>query len=210
MNLLQYRRVRRQVAGGRSEQPAVIISLSSGSAAAPAQTTAALPSLGLDKVDNALSWAAGANGLADLAAHFSWSHVAAQYRNAVADRDLAGVVGGAANSAAHALTYASDLGIPIKDSASPEAVKNGAAPGAISIGAFSFTNGGSTYAVTPGKVGTLVGTRDGQAWKTWQLSATSSPASTDTGATAALQTLTAFNAQDAAGEKLLSLLNVSA
>lgn len=88
-------------------------------------------------------------------------------------------------------------------------MRNGAAPGTITIGAFSFTNGSSTYAVTLGKDGTLVGTKDGQAWKTWQLSVASSPASTDTGAAAALQTFTALNAQNAAGEKPLSHLYVS-
>jgi hypothetical protein len=149
-------------------QPAVVISLNSG-AAASTQATSAPPALDPNQVDNALSWAAGANGFADLAAHFDYAGTVANFGVAIANRDKAGLIGGAANSASHALSYASGLGIPIQDSVSPDAVKNGAAPGTISVGAFSFTNGGSTYSVTPGANGTLIGTKDGQAWKTWQL-----------------------------------------
>jgi hypothetical protein len=45
---------------------------------------------------------------------------------------------------------------------------HGASPAAISVGAFTFAHGGSTYAVTPEADDRLIGTRDGQAWKTWQ------------------------------------------
>ena len=186
----------------RSDQPAVIVSLNSSSASAPASTN--LPSLDPNKVDDALYLASGANGFADAAKHFAYQHILAKFGKTIADQDLAGVIGGAANSAAYALSYASSLGIPIQDSVSPEAVKNGAAPGTISVGAFSFTNGGSTYTVTPGKGGTLVGTKDGQAWETWQLDQSGATAG-DAGAAAALKTLAALNEASGTGGKPLPL-----
>ena len=107
------------------------------------------------------------------------------------------------------LSHASTLGIPIQASVSPDAIKKGAAPGTISVGAFSFTSKGSVYAVIPSKDGTLVGAKDGQAWKTWQLTGPSSAASA-AGATAALQALTSLTAQNAPAAKPPTGLNVSA
>jgi hypothetical protein len=120
-------------------------------------------------VDNALAWVAGASGFAYNAAHWNEAHVAAQFGTAIAERDTAGIFGAAADSASNALSNASGPGIPTQDSVSPDAIQNGAAPGTTSVGAFSFTSGGSIYSVTPGANGTLVGTKDGQARKTWQL-----------------------------------------
>jgi hypothetical protein len=97
-------------------QPEVIVSLRSGATAQPASTLGALDP---DRVDNALSWAAGANGFADAAAHFDWAAVAAKFGRSIADRDRVGVIGAAASSASNALSYASGLGIPIKDPVSP-------------------------------------------------------------------------------------------
>ena len=198
-----------QAAGGQVDPPAVVVSLSP-KATASVKTTSTLPSLDLDKVGNALSWAAGANGFADNAAHFDWKHVAAEYGSATADRDKAAVIGAAAGSASHVLSYASTLGIPIQASVSPDAIKKGAAPGTISVGAFSFTSKGSVYAVIPSKDGTLVGAKDGQAWKTWQLTGPSSAAGANAGATAALQALTSLTAQNAPAAKPPTGLNVSA
>ena len=198
-----------QTADGHAAQPAVVVSLSL-KATASAKAASTLPSLDFDMVDNALSWAAGANGFTDNAAHFDWKHVAAQYGSAIADRDKATVNSAAAGSASHVLSYVSGSGIPIQASVSPEAIKNGTAPGTISVGAFSFTSKGSVYAVTSGKDGTLVGTKDGQAWKTWQLTSQSSATSADAGATAALQALTSLNTQKAPAVKPPTGLNVSA
>ena len=58
-----------KAAGGQVNLPAVVVSLSS-KATASAKATSTLPSLDLDKVDNALSWAAGANGFAQNAVHY--------------------------------------------------------------------------------------------------------------------------------------------
>jgi len=108
------------------------------------------------------------------------------------------------------MSYAFGLGIPIKDSVSPDALKNGAPLGTISVGAFSFRNGGATYSVTPGRDGMLIGTKDGQDWKTWQLTAPSSATGATGGALAALQTLTSLNAHKGSTDKSLSPLDVSA
>ena len=198
-----------QAAGSQVNSPAVVISLSP-KATASAKITSTLPSLDLDKVDNALSWAAGANGFAANYARGDWGKLAAKFGDVIANRDKASAQGAAASTTSHALSYASNLGIPIQASVSPEAIKNGAAPGAISVGAFSFTSKGSTYAITPGKDGTLVGTKDGQAWKTWQLTGPSSAAGANAGATAALQALTSLNAQKVSAAKPPTGLNVSA
>jgi hypothetical protein len=194
---------------GYAAQPAVIVSLSS-EAAASAKPVSTPPSLDPNQVDDALSWTAGANGFAANYARADWSKALAKFGQAIVDRDKATVLGEAINAGSHALSFASDLGIPVQASVSSEAIKNGAAPGTISVGTFSFTNGGSTYAVTPGKDNTLVGTKNGQAWKTWQLTDSSSAARGDAGATAALQALTSLNAKDAWADKAHAGFNVSA
>jgi hypothetical protein len=180
------------------DRPAVIVSLSASASSVAAASATAIPNLGeLDPnaVDDALSWAAGANGFAANYERADWSKVEAKFGNAVVDRDKALMLKAVVVSASNALSSASSSGIPIKDSVSPDAVRNGATPGTITVGAFSFTNSGSTYTITPGKDGTLIGTKDGQAWNTWQLTDPTSTASTDNGATAALQTLTSLNTQ---------------
>jgi hypothetical protein len=154
-----------------------------------------------NQVDDALAHLSGANGFAFIYANTDWARVTAQDGAAAAARDEAQVRGAAVGSASYALSTASALGIPASDSISPSAVQNGAAPGTITVGAFSFANGGSTYSVTPGANGTLVGTKDGQPWTTWQIIPTDTPgnlpgtADTDSGAATALQALTSLNAR---------------
>jgi len=196
-----------QTTSSNATRPAVVVSLSSG-AAATTQAPSAPPALDPNQVDNALSWAAGANGEALLYKHVDRTLEAAKFGNAISERNQAGLLNGVVASTSHAISYASNLGIPIQASVSPEAVKNGAAPGTISVGAFSFTNGGSTYSVTPGANGTLIGTKDGQAWKTWQLT---DPAASGTGAATALQALTSLSTQQKpSADKPLSGIDVSA
>jgi hypothetical protein len=81
-------------------------------------------------------------------------------------------------------------------------VSKGAAPGTITVSAFSFTSSGSTYSVTPGENGTLIGTRNGQPWQTWQLMPTGVPGnlpdSADPAAATALRILTSLNTQKTA------------
>jgi hypothetical protein len=179
-------------------QPAVVISLSSSAAA---QVSSAPRSMDPDQVDDALAHLSGANGFAFIYAHWDYAGDVARFGEAIADRNEALMRGGVVGSASRALSAASGLGISASDSVSPSAVQNGAAPGTITVAAFSFTNGGATYSVAPGANGTLVGTRDGQAWQTWQLIPTGTPgnlpsaANTDSGAATAPQTLTSLNAQ---------------
>jgi hypothetical protein len=154
-----------------------------------------------DQVDKALTQVSAANGFAFSYAHFNWAHVAAQFGDAIANRNEAMIRGAAVDSASDAISTAQGAGIPLHVSVSPEAVANGAASQAMTVAAFNFTSGGSPYSVAPGANGTLVGTKDGQAWQTWQLSYsgiegnTASTISADKGATTVLQTLTSLNAQ---------------
>lgn len=194
-----------QPAAANADQPAVIISLSANASDTLSVSAQAAPKLGTldpDAVDNALSWTAGANGFAFNAAHYDYAADVTQFGKAIADRNKAAVDGAAINSASFALSYASNLGIPVQNSASPDATKAGAASGTITVGAFSFTSGGSSYAITSGKNGTLIGTKDGQAWKTWERDSSTSPVYVESGATVALQALTALNAQHPPTTKL--------
>ncbi len=170
-----------QTTGDTADEPAVIVSLSSEATASLQAASTAL-SLDPDQVDYALTWAMGVNGFvantarikaANVIADFAgWNEatVASAYGTAIADRNPTEVIDAAVGSPSEARYYAANLGIPILDSVSSDAVNSGAAPGAIGVGAFTFTNGGSTYAVAPGANQSLVGTKDGQEWKTWQLS----------------------------------------
>jgi hypothetical protein len=207
---------------GNAEEPAVVVSLSS-EATTSLQAAPTTLSLDPEQVDYALSWATGVNGFAANAARSNkanvaansanWNEadVAAAYGTAIAERGTAEVIGAAVGSPSQALYYAANLGIPILDSASPDAAKTGAAPGTISVGAFSFAHGGSTYAVTPGADGTLIGTKDGQAWKTWQPTSPADAVSSGTGAAAALQTPTPLTAeQKASADKPPAGIDVSA
>jgi hypothetical protein len=193
-------------------QPAVIVSLSSSAAAA--QASSAPRSMDPNAVDDALAQLSDANGMAFLYAHVNWANVSAEYGDAIANRDEEMLRGGVVGSASDALSNASGLGISASDSVSPNAVQNGAAPGTITVAAFSFTSGGSTYSVTPGANGTLVGTKDGQAWQTWQLIPTGAPGNpgntttSDSGAATALQTLASLNAQAASTGQQSSPLNI--
>jgi hypothetical protein len=191
-------------------QPAVVVSLSSG-AAASLQAAPTTLSLDPDQVDNALSSTAEANRLATKAADSNEADVATAYGTAIAGRDTDVVIGAAVGSASQALYYAANLGIPILDSVSPGAVKNGAAPGTSGVGAFTFTHGGSAYAVMPGPDGTLVGTKDGHPWKTWHATRPVDAAGAGMGETAASQTLASHTAeQEALDDKPLAGIDVSA
>ncbi|TPG53668.1 hypothetical protein EAH89_15810 [Roseomonas nepalensis] len=75
---------------------------------------------------------------------------------------------------------------------------------------FTFKAGGSSYAVTAKEDGTLVGTRDGEAWKTWKtIPSHAARAASDAGA--ALATLQGILSQSGAGAVAgsLGLLSMS-
>jgi hypothetical protein len=186
-----------------TDQPAVVVSISAGASGAAAQ--AAPTQLGErdpTAAINALAWTGGANGAAFLATHIDWSDVAAHAGQAAADHDRDQVLGIAIENASHALSYASALGIPVQSTENTAATPDSTQPDAklttFTVSDFSFTSAGSIYTVTHGKNGTLLGTKDGQYWQSWQLtdpSASSGAAHADDGASAPLQTLTAVSAQ---------------
>ncbi|HET6237022.1 MAG TPA: hypothetical protein VFE41_18970 [Acetobacteraceae bacterium] len=121
------------------------------------------------------------------------------------------VIGAAVGGPSQALYYAANLGIPILDSVSPDAIKNRASAGTISAGAFSFTHDGSAYAVTPGADGSISGTKDGRPWRTWQFASPADAPSAGTGQAPASQTLTSLIAQrNASADKSLAEIAVSA
>lgn len=201
------------------DEPAVIISLSS-EATASMQDGPTTLSLDPDEVDYALAWAVGVTGFAANAARTTKANaaadgarsneadVAADYGTAIAERGPAEVIGAAVGSPSEALYHAANLGIPILDSVNPDAARNGASPAAISIGAFTFTHGGSTYAVTPAADDRLVGTKDGQEWKTWQRA---DAVDSDTGTAVGSQTLESVAAERrASADEALSGIDVSA
>jgi hypothetical protein len=211
-----------QATGGNADQPAVVVDLSAAATTSLQVASTAL-AMDPDQVDYALSWATGVNGfaataargkaadVAATAARWNEADVAAAFGTATAERGTAVVIGAAVGSPSQALYYAANLGIPILDSVSPDAIKSGASAGTIGIGAFSFTHDGSTYAVTPGAEGSISGTKDGQPWRTWQLASPADAAGFGVGEAPASQTLTSLTAQrNASADKPLAEIDVSA
>ena len=142
-----------QATGGNADQPAVVVDLSAAATTSLQIASTAL-AMDPDQVDYALSWATGVNGfaataarakaadVAATAARWNEADVAAEFGTATAERGTAEVIGAAVGSPSQARYYAANLGIPILDSVSPDAIKSGASAGTISVGAFSFTHGG--------------------------------------------------------------------
>ena len=93
--------------GGDAAQLAVVVSLSSGTAVS-VEASPKLASLDPNEVDDALSWAAGANGFAYIAAHSNEVHPIT--RTAIAEHITAGMAGDAGRTTSNALFYASNLG----------------------------------------------------------------------------------------------------
>lgn len=68
--------------------------------------------------------------------------------------------------------------------------------GGFAVGEFSFTDAGSTYTVKQWTDGRMVGLKDGQGWKTWQVEPPASSMGGHTGTAVALATLTAQPTSD--------------
>jgi hypothetical protein len=96
--------------GGDAAQLAVVVSLSSGTAVS-VEASPKLASLDPNEVDDALSWAAGANGFAYIGAHSNKVHLITQFETAIAEHTTAGMAGDAGRTTSNALSYASNLGI---------------------------------------------------------------------------------------------------
>lgn len=98
-------------------------------------------------------------------------------------------------------------GITVQPDMTTKGLHGDAVPGLLSVNNFSFKTDGSTYAVTAGKDGTLVGTKDGQAWKTWQITPNHA-GKVNEGAQTALSTLQGLLSQSKPGS--FSLVQISA
>jgi hypothetical protein len=168
-----------ETTGGNADEPAVVVSLSIAATTAM-QDSAAMLALDPDEVDHALSWVVGVNGFAATAArtttanvaadgdHWNEADAAAAYGASIAEPDTAKVIGAAVGSPSEALYHAANLGIPILCSVNLDAAGHDASSRTTGVGAFTFTHGGSTYAIVPVADDLLIGTRDGEVWKTWQ------------------------------------------
>ena len=189
------------------DSPAVIVNLSSSAQATSAKNP--LPSLDSDKVDNALAGLGGANGFADLAAHYDKNNAARKFGEAIADRGAATAEGAAVSSRDLAVSYASTNGIPFQTATTSDP-KTGSTAAPFSVADFSFTSGGSTYSITNQPNGTLRGTKDGQYWNSWQLTTPTSATDPNKAAETALQTLTASNANKVSSDTSLTGINISA
>jgi len=91
---------------------------------------------------------------------------------------------------------------------------NGADPATLSVANFSFTNAGSTYSITSGANNTLAGTKDGQAWQTWDLlpsSSVNTDAAASSSSSVALDVLnSAENTRSAAATTQNSSIDIAA
>jgi hypothetical protein len=180
-----------------ANQPAVIVSLSS-TAGATQNGVFAQPLS--DQVASVLNLVSGANALANNAviSNADYAKLASEYGVAIANRDVGTIEGAVAQVSNAAIAGAARLGIQVQDTVSPDAVAKGAAPGTLSISAFSFSDGGNNYAVTPGANGSFVETENGQTLYNFQgrtPDALSTGSVADAGALQAVATLNADAAE---------------
>jgi hypothetical protein len=102
----------------------------------------------------------------------SWSTVANIIGQDKADALKAQYDQYAAYSIARISREFGESGINVTPVTDKQAAQTGVAAGSMLLSNFSFKEGNSTYTVTAGEDGTLTGTRDGQAWKTWRTTPT--------------------------------------
>jgi hypothetical protein len=168
-------------------QPAVIVSL--GGTASPSQQ---LPELNPDEVNRTLASLGAANGFAWAYEHIDWDALTSQFgaEKAGEDKEMAlRAVSGSASYAGSLL--AKSPALPVHQVANPDATKDEVSKVSFTVSNFSFTCQGSVYSITHAKKGLLIGTKDGQGWGSWQVTALPSSASgSDAGAAIALDTLT--------------------
>lgn len=168
--------------------PAAVISISPGTLSAnsyPGDKTAE------QRVNSLVEAVKTHNDIADLLIHVDWEGIA---KDLGEDR-----VSAYRNEAYKYLDYSSarlgrefgESGIDIRQATDKQVADTGVARGTLMVRDFTFNSGGSVYAVTAREDGTLVGTRDGEAWKSWKtLPKQAAPASTTVdAATTALATL---------------------
>jgi hypothetical protein len=147
----------------------VTISTSSGTLSAsahPSDTTAE------QRVDSLVNDVRTHNDIADAGAHIAWAAYAKVIGQDKGDTLKVQLKQSLAYSTAYISREFGESGINVTPVTDKQAAQTGVAAGSILLGNFSFKEGNSTYTVTAGEDGTLTGTRDGQAWKTWRTTPT--------------------------------------
>ena len=112
------------------------------------------------------------NDIADAKSHIAWDAYANVIGQDKVDILQAQLKQSLDYSTAHIDREFGESGINIAPASDNQAAQTGLAPGSLLVSNFSFKSGGSTYAMIAGNDGTLVGTRDGQPWKTWKITPT--------------------------------------
>lgn len=164
---------------------AVVISIGKGTLSAAVHPLAKTAE---QRVDSLVEEVRSHNAMADLLARTDWT-IHARYfgaeRAAATKAEFEKAIAGKAERIGRQF---GENGIDVRTLTETQAAESGLAKHSVLVDSFSFEAGGSTYAVTPGGDGTLVGTRDGQAWKTWRIT----PPRIDADAAAALATLQTY------------------
>lgn len=159
------------------------------------------------RVDSLIEEVKSHNDVADARAHVDWANTVKYVGQAKADAFKAAFDTYLRNSTARIGIDLNGSGISVQPDTTTKAPEGDAVPSLLSVNSFSFKADGSTYAVTSGKNGTLMGTKDGQAWKTWQI-LPSHAGKVNGGAQAALSTLQGLLSPSKPGS--LSLVQVTA
>lgn len=161
---------------------AVVISIGKGTLSAAVHPLAKTAE---QRVDALVEEVKSHNAMADLMAHVDWANYARYVGEKQATATKAEFEAAISGKAERISRQFGESGIDVRAVTEKQAAESGLAKHSVLVDSFSFEAGGSTYAVAPGGDGTLVGTRDGQAWKTWRIT----PARIDAEAAAALATL---------------------
>lgn len=170
----------------RADQPAVINDVASQAASgAGAVSGDDLPTTLQGKVNRMLEDIGSHNAFVEIGKDTNWDLIEAkigkakmeenkqiharfsEYRTSQITQDIAGFQGQAG---------VSGLSVTRKED------------GSFAVGEFSFTDAGSTYTVKQWTDGRMVGLKDGQGWKTWQVEPPASSIGSRTGAAVALAT----------------------
>lgn len=169
--------------GQSSVRPTGVSDVSKAGARVPLQEP------GNQKVSDLLSHVSGTNALIDLFNHTDWAALEAHFGIDNINKQRIETIQSLEGSLGSLSHQAGQLGVPVNVTIIPN-VGSASGLATASVSAFTFKDGASTYAVAPSPDGTLVGTKDGQAWGTWELNNRNPVrSSNETGADVALQTL---------------------
>ncbi len=153
---------------------------------APAATASAPPAE--KRVNRLLDEIKTHNDIADVWTHIDWGGVEKQIGKAETEKVQHAHEAWMSYSTARIGIDLGGSGISVQPDTTTKGPHGDAVSGLLSVNNFTFKSDGSTYAMSAGKDGTLVGIKDGQAWKTWQITPNHAGKVND-GAQAALSTL---------------------